>query len=527
MYKKTTLLLLMAFMCSIINAQIQFQANLGGTTIGNFEISRPTNDGGYIFSGWNQSGNQDMFLFKMDSTGTMSWNKTYGTASGYERLYDVIQTTDGGYMLAGYSSVSFNYDMYFVKTDANGDTLFTKAFGGYGSETATTIIQTNDGGYLAAGSTADNSSPSNISLLIYKMNAAGDSSWSTVLSAPGATSGEVARSIKQTSDGGYIIAGEYSFGQFQKDCYLIKIDNAGVISWNKTFQLAGGANVASVQQTNDDGFIIGGNYVPPGGLNNKLFLVRTDVVGDTLWTASYGGTGPDDLGWVQQTSDGGFIQCGLTQNSGINNSIDAYLIKTTSSGTVSWSYRYGGNQVDQFSSVSQTADHSYIAGGSTASFGTGYLYIVKTDSMGMSNCSEFATTTNVYHPPVVIGTTALSNFPANAWNTVPAIVVGTIDTPVHTICTTITPLGEERNDVEGVSVYPNPASNYVVIQTKYNSKQKLNYTFSNMQGQQITAGSFDNSKNEEKLDLSKFISGLYILTINTIDSVKSFRIIKQ
>ncbi|MBL0340817.1 MAG: T9SS type A sorting domain-containing protein [Bacteroidetes bacterium] len=527
MVRTATLCLMMVIYSTFISAQTKFQIHMGGTTIGNMDISRPTNDGGYIFAGTNQLAPYDIFLIKVDSVAGMTWSRTFGHVTGSERLYEAIQTTDGGYMLAGNSVLLYNYSMFFVKTDSNGDTLFTRTFGGSGSETATTIIQTNDGGYLAAGTTADINNPPNTSLLLYKMNAAGDSSWSTVLSAPGVSSGEVARSVNQTSDGGYIIAGEYNFGQFQRDCYLIKIDSVGNVLWNKTYQLPGGAIVASAQQTSDDGFIIGGNYVPPGGLYNKLYLIRTNSLGDTLWTSVYGGPALDNFGWVQQTSDGGFIQCGLTENFGANSGGDGYMIKTTSTGTLSWSYRYGGISADQFSSVHQTPDNGYIVGGYTASFGSGYLYAVKTDSVGISNCYQTATPTIRYTPPVTIGTTALSNAPANAWISIPTIAVGSIDTTVNTICFISTDINEINSSILEVAVYPNPATTQIHVKLNIKNSKTGKYFLTNALGQKMLSGLLHSLNEESILNIESFPSGIYILTIISEDSLNQTQIVKQ
>jgi hypothetical protein len=440
-------------------AQTTFQKHFGGATNGFVNHTKPTSDGGYILAGYTQSPAVDFFMVKTDSLAKILWAKIYGT-TGTDMLADVIQTSDGGFMMAGYRNISFNYDMLFIKTDANGDTLFTRCFGGYRTESANRIIQTADGGYLAVGAFSDNSTgQTNTSILIYKMNAAGDSSWCKVLDA----SYEVASQVTQTADGGYVIAGTYSNNQFQSHSFLLKIDAAGTVQWNKTYIILGNDYLYSSQQTIDGGFILGGATIPGGGLNNKLFLIRTNAVGDTLWTSTYGGQYLDDGGYAQQTSDGGFIQCGRTENFGANSIGDGCLIKTNANGTINWSKRYGGSQGERLESVHQTGDGGFISGGSIGSVGPGYAWVVKTDSTGNSNCLQNATPALAYHPPVSMGTMSLTALMPNAWSSVPLINVSSMDTTIATICITVSSISQMENQNK-TDLYPNPVFNISTLQ---------------------------------------------------------------
>ena len=526
MIRSITIICLLFLSVLSAQAQTKFQLNLGGLTNGRIIISRQTMDGGYMFSGYTNSTDMDYFLIKIDSASNLLWTKTYGTALTPEFLFEAIQTTDGGYMMAGYNIINGRSNMYFVKVDANGDTLFTRTFGGIWNESAASIIQTNDGGYLAAGAFSDNSTPTNVSMLIYKMDASGDSTWSKLYSAPGATSWELASGIKQTSDGGYIIAGDYNFGQFTRDAYLVKIDNSGTLLWNKTYHFPGTTTVASIEETPDDGFIVGGKYIPVGGLNDKLFLLRTNSVGDTLWTSAYGGQYLDDGGWVTQTSDGGFIQSGRTENFGANSIGDACLLKTTSSGAMSWSFRYGGNQSELFSSVDQTTDGGYITGGVTGSFGTGYFYIVKTDSLGNSNCSQFATPAVATHPPVSVGTTALGDLTPGSIVSNSSTIVGSLSSAVNTICYTTTGINETENNFSGISVFPNPTNDQINIILSGDQKTKLEYLLTNIQGQQIIKGTINSTDKLTTLNIDSFPSGIYILKVICEEFTKQMQIVK-
>ncbi len=466
MKRKTTLILIL-FLCSLsLIAQKKFQKHFGGSINGYLQINRPTSDGGNVFGGWSNTNALDFFIVKTDSLDNLLWSKCYGNATGVDMLYDVIQTTDGGYMLAGSKVVLTYHDMFFVKTDANGDTMFSRTFGGYRTEVASKIIQTSDGGYLAVGAFNDNAFPSNTSILLYKMNAAGDSMWCKILDA----SYENAIDVTQTSDGGYIIAGNYVFGQFDGNSFLIKINALGTVLWSKTYQVFGNDRLASVQQTTDGGFILGGATIPGGGLNDKLFLIRTNSVGDTLWTSTYGGQYLDNGGYVRQTSDGGFIQCGRTENFGAGSIGDGCLIKTNPNGIIIWSKRYGfsGSQGESFNSVRETNDKGFLAVGYKGVL-NGSLWIVKTDSMGNSNCLENTTNAQAYHPLVRIRTKTFNNLTPSAWVRKPVFTIGVIDTTSTVICLTQTSINENVNNKNEFLVYPNPSGNQFTVWLSYDS----------------------------------------------------------
>ncbi len=183
---------------------------------------------------------------------------------------------------------------------------------------------------------------------------------------------DACESVKQTSDKGYILVGETrSFSSsLWDDVWLIKTDSLGDTIWTKTYGRSGAEIGMSVQQTFDGGYIITGYTNSYGAGMIDIYLVKTDSLGDTLWTKTYGGTDFDN-GWeVQQTIDGGYIIIGETQSFGPG-SRDVWLIKTDSSGDSMWTRIYGGVEYDIGYSVQQTCDGGYVIGGKTASIGAG------------------------------------------------------------------------------------------------------------------------------------------------------------
>jgi hypothetical protein len=312
----------------------------------------------------------------------ITFERTYGGADS-DGGKSVQQTSDGGYIIAGFtSSFGAGGDVYLVKTDSLGDTLWTKTFGGSFGDEAWSVRETSDGGYIIAGST--NSFGAGLSdAYLIKTNSLGDTLWTKTL---GGIDYDFGNSVQQTSDGGYIVAGvTESFGAGLYDAYLIKTDSLGDTLWTKTYGDSGWDYGNSVQQTSDGGYIIAGSTNSFGVADNEVYLIKTNSFGDNLWTRTYGGPfNDDDHGFsVQQASDGGYIIAGTTQSFGTGNYV--YLIKTDSLGDSLWTRTYGDTLSDQGHSVQQTSDGGYIIAGSTNSFGAGLddVYLIKTDGNGM------------------------------------------------------------------------------------------------------------------------------------------------
>ena len=344
-----------------------------------------TTDGGYIISGTTNSfgnGDWNVYLIKTDGSGNELWNKTFGGTSLDFGLY-VQQTTDGGYIVTGLtnSSTCFgNGDVLLIKTDVNGDLLWTKTFE---ANIGNSVKQTTDGGYIICGST-DYVGNGGSDVYLIKTNINGDSLWTKTF---GGTGGDSGTSVQQTTDGGYIITGftDYDNCGSYSNVYLIKTDANGNSLWTKTFGGTGGDSGTSVKQTSDGGYIITGSTESFGNGNGypDIYLIKTDVSGNELWYKTFGGTGGDYGGCVQQTTDGGYIISGITNLIDLEGS-DLYLIKTDGNGDTLWTKSYGGTGLEFGGFVQQTSDGGYVICGYTNSFGNGDsdVYLIKTDGNG-------------------------------------------------------------------------------------------------------------------------------------------------
>jgi len=344
----------------------------GGVSYERANSVQQTSDGGYIIAASTYSfgaGSYDVYLLKTDSSGDTLWARTYGGSDG-DGGYSVQQTSDGGYIIGGYTE-SFGAggeDVWLLKTDANGDTIWTHTYGGTASDVGQSVQQTTDGGYIIAGYTLS-FGQGYYDFYLIKTDADGDTLWTSTC---GGSDWDEGYSVQQTADGGYIVAGyTESFGAGDEDVWLVKADADGNILWACAYGGTGKDIGQSVQQTTDGGYIITGYTISFGQGYYDIYLIKTDADGDTLWTRTYGGTDWDEGYSVQQTADGGYIVAGLTESFGGQDNEDVWLLKIDADGDTLWTHRYGGSADDQGFSVQQTTDGAYIVAGGTRSFGAG------------------------------------------------------------------------------------------------------------------------------------------------------------
>lgn len=341
---------------------------------------RETSDGGFIVVGWTRSfgvGNKDVYLLKIDANGDTLWTRTYGGVNDDEG-WSVQETSDGGYIVAG-STESFGAggsDIYLVKTDMNGDTIWTSTCGLLYYEYGYSVQETSDSGYIVTGRISSFSA-GGFDVFLVKFDANGNLLWAKFL---GGTGWDVGYSVKETSDGGYIVAGwTMRWGQTW-DVYLLKTDGDGDTLWTRTY---GGINWDvgyEIQETSDNGFIIVGTTESSGVGCFDIYLIKIDSIGNTLWTKTHGDAGWDECYSVKQTYDGGYIIAGATGSFGAGG-FDIYLIRTDVNGNAIWTKTYGGEEWDIGYSVQETSDGGYIIAGKTKSFGSGLydVYLIKTE----------------------------------------------------------------------------------------------------------------------------------------------------
>jgi len=336
------------------------------------------------------NGYDDVWVLKLDSLGAVQWKKLYG-GSHLDWAFAIQITTDGGFVVAGFTKsndgdVSGNhgdYDAWVLKLDSMGGIQWQKCLGGSGWEEAWDIQQTTDGGYIVAGrsSTPDGDVTVNHGSLDYwvvKLSSTGQIEWQKSL---GGGLLDLAYSVSQTMDGGYIVAGETSspdgdvsnlHGGF--DYWVVKLNFEGKILWQKTLGGTGHDRANDIHQTRDGGYIVVGQSRSSGGDvtgshgGYDFWVVKLNETGDIEWQKALGGTAEDYGSSIQQTNDDGFVVIGQAQsNNGdvLNNDggADLWVVKLMETGEIQWQKTLGGSMAEHGFSIQQTPDEGYILAG--------------------------------------------------------------------------------------------------------------------------------------------------------------------
>ncbi len=333
-YIFTFILIILSFSCLKDDELIiTFNKTFGGSSHDYGYSVQETSEGGFIITGRTNSygaeSSADVWLIKTDQNGNEEWNKTFGGSSG-EIGYSVQETSDGGFIIAGYtySYEAGEFDVWLIKTDTNGNEEWNKTFGGSGNDYGRLVQETSDGGFIIIGFTTSYGAGSTDVWLI-KTDQNGNEEWNKTF---GGNSVDVGYSVQETSEGGCIITGwTYSYGTGDSDVWLIKTDQNGNEEWNKTFGGSDDDYGKSVQETSDGGFIIAGYTYSYGAEESDVLFIKTDQNGNEEWNKIFGGSGVDAGNSVQETSDGGFIITGYTYSYGAG-STDVWLIKTDQNG---------------------------------------------------------------------------------------------------------------------------------------------------------------------------------------------------
>lgn len=340
---------------------IQWKKTLGGSKIDVINAIKQTSDDGYIISGATKSttipgyhGGEDAWVVRLDAAGNILWEKAFGGTND-DWFQAVQQTSDGGYIFGGVtksnngdvSGFHGDVDGWVLKLDINGNIQWQRTLGGTDSDQVQDIQQTTDGGYIVAavsfsidGDVSFNHGFSDY--WIIKLNAAGSITWQQVF---GGSSTDEVSAIQQTTDGGYIVAGEslsidgdITNNNGVTDAWLVKIDATGNLTWQKSFGGTGLERAVSVDQTIDGGYVFAGitlsNDGDVSGNHGSLegWLVKLDLAGNLTWQKTLGGSSDDFPRNVQETSDGGYIVCVLTKSndgdvSGNHGNQDYWVVK--------------------------------------------------------------------------------------------------------------------------------------------------------------------------------------------------------
>ncbi|MHA1971859.1 MAG: hypothetical protein ACTSW1_02630 [Candidatus Hodarchaeales archaeon] len=296
---------------------------------------------------------------------TLEWNKTFG-GLGRDLAKSVIQTTDGGFILAGYTNSygAGSYDIWLVKTDQNGNEEWSKTFGGEGSDSAKKVIQAADNGLLIVGDTTSYGAGS-YDIWLVKTDEDGDLEWNVTF---GAEWGESPDSGIMTADNGFIVCGDKwcDFPE-QRNMILVKIKSNGTLEWEKTYHHGTYDEGHDIVQTEAGGYVVAGetgDFGTGGTLEEyKLWLVKTDSNGTLEWDRVHGGSGEDRVNSVIQSSSGDYIIVGSTDSYG-SGSFEAWVVTTDSTGLVKNGEVFSGTNSKSAYSIIETTKNDLLVVGS-------------------------------------------------------------------------------------------------------------------------------------------------------------------
>lgn len=410
-YKKYGFLLLL-FVWLNANSQapvIQWQRAYGGVKGEAANSIEQTNDGGYIIAGQTNDslngditvpshGANDFWVVKIDISGNIQWQKTYG-GSGIDIAFDIKQTQDGGYIIAGGSNstdgdIIFNNgsnDYCIIKIDVSGNLQWQKSFGGSENDVAHSIKQTIEGGYIVAGFTRSTdgdvlNNDGYYDYWILKIDNLGNIQWQKIF---GGSLTEEAYCVQQTLDKGYVLIGNSLSNNGDvtghyggTDYWIIKLDSLGNFKWEKSLGGSLDDYGTSIQETLDGGYILVGssrsNDFNVSGhhgnwMTSDVWIVKTDSVGSIEWQKSFGGTYSESAQWVEEIAGKGYIIGGSTSSTNgdvignHNSTYDYWIIGLDTSGILQWQKCLGGTSNDFANCIKQTSDNGYIIAGYSAS----------------------------------------------------------------------------------------------------------------------------------------------------------------
>lgn len=380
------LLILLIFCTSLtLRAQLPVQFNHAyGTFSYNYGVSvYQEPDTGYVILA-NVSGNQgnnNVQLFKISKTGGYVWSQLYDDSALF-RAEAFCRTPDHGYLITGSTNKNQEggYNLFVYKTDSLGHKEWERYYGGADWDLGAAVESGIDGNYIICGNTYSyGNGQSDIYLL--QINPQGDTLWTRTFGGPDE---DIATSINICNNGDILIAGHtLSYGQGAYDALLLRYDNDGNYRWHKTYGGSGDEKIYGVRERFGSNIILGGYTSSFGMGGDDFYLIFADSLGNEVWHKADGGPDNEQAYTLALTADSGYVLCGLTAGPGYK---DVYFYKMKPDGQWHYSTSHGSIYDDYASCIRQTYDTGYIIVGSTSSFGgcLSNVYVVKTDITGMS-----------------------------------------------------------------------------------------------------------------------------------------------
>jgi hypothetical protein len=348
--------LALALVASVAPAQQRWERHYGTANNENVGTVVQTLDGGYAAAG---SWYDGPWLLRLDSLGDTLWTRTFARRF----INSLIETPDSGLVMAGYM-MNASDDISLVRTNAQGDTLWTRLYGGSDYERGNCVRAVPGGGFAIGGYTVSYGAGSADYYLI-RTDDNGDTLWTRTYGGPAI---DICNSVALAADGGYLLAGRRWLLTVNDQVWLVKTDSTGEQLWAKYYGGSGLYNdeATCVQPTTDGGFVVVA-FTYAFEQSSQAWILRLDSDGDTLWTRVYGGDAADAPRAVVVTPNGGCVVCGTTVSYGAGGE-DVWLLGLDSHGDTLWTRTYGGTGNENAFGMALARDGGYIIAGLTTSF---------------------------------------------------------------------------------------------------------------------------------------------------------------
>ena len=405
-----------------------------------------TADGGYVLAGSTRARvgiNDEVWVLKLFADGHVAWQKTYG--SDRDLSATAIQPlADGGYIVGGsYNAVSVGYgDAFVMKLDAAGDVVWHKRSVGTGDDSVAAIHPTGDRGYIVAGNTRramitapPTGSPPHIvfddNAWVLKLNNAGNLVWEKNFGAP-----SQARAVHPTNDGGYILVGSTSVrhpDSAYTNPWFVRLDANGEVLWERSYASPHFGVARSVRPTADGGYVVGGESGETGSPDSgdtDAFVLKLDASGEVIWKSAYGGPRNDVVNSVYPAPDGGYVVAGETDSfhPSTLNAPNVWVLKLTADGGIVWQEIFGGPKLLGVASYAVSArptpDGDFVVAGYTGTYDSeGEAFVLSVSGSGsVAACPDLGPSSATVRPSSATTEDYVSSFPTNNGRLVDSVV---------------------------------------------------------------------------------------------------------